>query len=224
MTTAYNNERTTCQQYFLELQQCRIRIGRYKDDLLLCDIQLDLKWGKWKNRSRNAEQIILNLQGQILLLQNNPLNMATARRLPILKYVSTLTNPIPIYMGQMTPDDYCDMVIQAWAPAVPNMTALENANPGDFNDAVKVEIMKGKMGGKYAPVPAQNNFVNPPVNINSPDTLRAWLNAKYQRETIGTNQSAILRLSQERFQPFDNADTYEIRIRPLLLGVPNDDA
>ncbi|CAG8614354.1 2627_t:CDS:2 [Diversispora eburnea] len=26
MITAYNNERNTCQQYFLELQQCRIRI------------------------------------------------------------------------------------------------------------------------------------------------------------------------------------------------------
>src|SRR5207237_1801817 len=34
----------------------------------------------------------------------------------------------------------------------------------------------------------------------------------------------ILRLSQERFQPFDNPDTYEARIRPLILGVPNDDA
>ncbi|RHZ52550.1 hypothetical protein Glove_460g24 [Diversispora epigaea] len=218
MTTAYNNERNIHfefgwqvyirQQYFLELQQCRIRIGKYKNDLLLCDIQLDLKWGKWKNRSRNAEQLILNLQGQILLLQNNPLNMAIARRLPILKYVSTLTNPISQYM----------------ALAVPNMTALENANVGDFDDAVKVEIMKGKMVRKYAPVPAQNDFVNLPVNINSPDTLRAWLNAKYQRETIGTNQSAILRLSQERFQPFDNSDTYELRICPLLLGVANDDA
>src|SRR5437763_1310830 len=80
------------------------------------------------------------------------------------------------------------------------------------------------MAGKYAPVPAQNNFVNPAVNIDSPDTLRAWLNAKYQRETVGTSQSAILRLSQERFQPFDNPDTYEARIRPLILGVPNDDA
>src|SRR6185437_13263071 len=224
ITTAYNSERVVCQQYFLELQQCRIRIDTLENDLHLCDIQIDLKWGKWKNRTRNAEQLILNLQGQILLLQNNPQNMAEGRRLPTLKYVSTLLNPIPQYIGQVPPNDYCDMIIQAWAPAVPNMTALENDNAGDFDDAVKVEIMKGKMAGKYAPVPAQNNFVNPAVNIDSPDTLRAWLNAKYQRETVGTSQSAILRLSQERFQPFDNPDTYEARIRPLILGVPNDDA
>ncbi|CAG8672930.1 20024_t:CDS:1, partial [Racocetra fulgida] len=85
------------------------------------------------------------------------------------------------------------------APAIPNMMALENANAEDFDDAVKVEIMKGKMAGKYAPVPPQNDFVNPAVNIDSPDTLRAWLNTKYQREIVETNQSAILRLSQERF-------------------------
>ncbi|CAG8854695.1 15886_t:CDS:1, partial [Gigaspora margarita] len=84
-----------------------------------------------------------------------------ARRLPTLKYVSTLLNPISQYMGQMLSSDYCDMIIQAWAPAIPNMMALENANAGDFDDAVKVEIMKGKMAGKYAPVPPQNNFVNP---------------------------------------------------------------
>ena len=150
--------------------------------------------------------------------------MAEARRLPTLKYVSTLLNPIPQYMGQMPPNDYCTMVIQAWAPAVPNMTALETANAGDFDDAVKVEIMKGKIAGKYAPVPAQNNFVNPAVDIDSPDTLRAWLNAKYQRETVGSKNSAIQKLSRESFQVYDTPDTYEARIRPLLLGVPNDDA
>src|SRR3954447_23075013 len=47
--------------------------------------------------------------------------------------------------------------------------------------------------------------------------------SKYQRETIGTQQSAIQRLSQERFLPTDSPDTYEKRIRPLLLGIPNND-
>ena len=35
-----------------------------KNDLLLTDIQLDLKWGKWdkwKNHARNSEQLINNL-------------------------------------------------------------------------------------------------------------------------------------------------------------------
>src|SRR5581483_8831749 len=39
ITTAYNNERVVCQQYFLELQQCRIRIDTLENDLHLCDIQ-----------------------------------------------------------------------------------------------------------------------------------------------------------------------------------------
>jgi hypothetical protein len=123
----------------------------------------------------------------------------------------------------MSPDDYCDMIIQAWAPAVPNMVALENANANDFNDAVKVEIMKGKMTGKYAPVPANNGLVAGNPAINSPDTLQAWMRAKYQRETVGNQQSAIQRLTQERYQLYDTPDTYEARIRPLLLGVADND-
>ncbi|CAG8455867.1 17095_t:CDS:2 [Cetraspora pellucida] len=71
---------------------------------------------------------------------------------------------------------------------------LENTNAEDFDDAVKVEIIKDKMARKYAPVPPQNNFINPAVNID------------------------------KRFQPFDNPDTYEARIRLLLLGVANDNA
>jgi hypothetical protein len=80
------------------------------------------------------------------------------------------------------------------------------------------------MGGKYAPVPLQNNFVNPAVNINSPDTLRAWLRVKYQRETVGNQQSAIQRLTQEKFQQYDTPDTYETRIHPFLLGMADNDA
>ncbi|CAG8596266.1 5227_t:CDS:2, partial [Dentiscutata heterogama] len=51
--------------------------------------------------------------------------MVEARRLPILKYISTLLNPILQYFGQMPSNDYCDMIIQAWAPAIPNIIALE---------------------------------------------------------------------------------------------------
>ena len=104
------------------------------------------------------------------------------------------------------------------------MTALENANAGDFNDAIKFVILKTKLGEKYLPVPNNDPYANPPAPINSPATLKAWMNAKYQRETIGTQQSAIQRLSQERFLPTDSPDTYEKRMRPLLLGVPNNDA
>ncbi|RIB28848.1 hypothetical protein C2G38_2156803 [Gigaspora rosea] len=43
-----------------------------QNNLLLANVQLDNKWDKWKNRARNFEQLINNLQAQNLLLQNNP--------------------------------------------------------------------------------------------------------------------------------------------------------
>ena len=39
------------------------------------------------------------------------------------------------------------------------------------------------MGGKYTPVPANNGLVAGNPAINTPDTLRAWMRAKYQRES-----------------------------------------
>ncbi|CAG8538505.1 6349_t:CDS:2, partial [Ambispora gerdemannii] len=82
-----------------------------------------------------------------------------------------------------------------------------NANAGNFNDAVKCNILKSMMGGKYAPVSVNNNLVAENLAINSPDTLRA-----------------IQRLTQEKYQPYDTSDTYKARIRPLLLGVADNDA
>ncbi|GBB93416.1 hypothetical protein RclHR1_21680002 [Rhizophagus clarus] len=50
------------------------------------------------------------------------------------------------------------------------------------------------------------------------------MRAKYQHENIGTQQSAIQRLFQERFLSTDSPDTYEKRIQPLLLSVADNDA
>jgi hypothetical protein len=104
------------------------------------------------------------------------------------------------------------------------MNALENANTRDFDDAIKLGLLKTKLRGKYIPVPANSPYTNPATPINTLATLRAWMNTKFQRENIGTQQSAIQRLSQERFLTSDSPDTYEKRIRPLLLGVPNNDS
>jgi len=75
-----------------ELQQCRADKGllEYNRDRLFDRYYNKFKDRKashikWKNRERNSQQLILNLQAQILLLQNNPPNMAEARRLPVLK-------------------------------------------------------------------------------------------------------------------------------------------
>src|ERR1043165_8408782 len=173
---------------------------------------------------RQRDQNILNLQGQILALQNNPLrNIADARRLPVLNLIAPILAKNKPYTGQEPPDDYLDRLIQSISFAQGHMTVLENANAGDFDDAVKCNIYKAQMGGKYLPVPAQDPY-NGNAPINTPATLRAWMRSKYQRETVGSRQSALQRLTQERFLPTDSPDTYEKRIRPLLLGVADNDA
>ncbi|CAH1769741.1 14250_t:CDS:2, partial [Entrophospora sp. SA101] len=183
---------------------------------------------KWKNRERNSQQLILNLNQQIFALQNNqPINnpnMAEDRRLPILKLMAPALAKFQPYIGREPPDEYMDRVIQSWAYLEGHMTVLENANAGDFDDEVKCNILKSMMGGKYAPVPANDPYTNNNLAINTPDTLRAWMRAKYQRETVGNQQSAIQRLTQEKYQPYDTPDTYEVRIRPLILGVADNDA
>ena len=65
---------------------------------------------------RQRDQNILNLQGQILALQNNPLlNMANAhlRRLPLLKILNPNLGKFQSYTGQEPPDEYLDKVIQS---------------------------------------------------------------------------------------------------------------
>src|ERR1044072_55689 len=87
------------------------------------------------------------------------------------------------YTGQEPPNDYLDRLIQLISFAQGYMTVLENANAGDFDDAVKCDIFKAQMGGKYLPVPAQDPY-NGNVNINSPATLCTWMRSHYQQETV----------------------------------------
>ncbi|CAG8493850.1 14372_t:CDS:2, partial [Dentiscutata heterogama] len=44
------------------------------------------------------------------------------------------------YIGQEPPDEYLDKVIQSWAYFEEHMIVLENANAGDFNDALEDEV------------------------------------------------------------------------------------
>ncbi|RIB22898.1 hypothetical protein C2G38_2033209 [Gigaspora rosea] len=73
------------------------------------------------------------------------------------------------------------------------------------------------MAGKYTNIPAQHAG----NNIDTPARFIVWLRHKYQTETVGTQQVATQRLAQEKFLPFDNPETYEARIRPLLLELKN---
>ncbi|RGB23288.1 hypothetical protein C1646_774738 [Rhizophagus diaphanus] len=152
---------------------------------------------------RNNWQLAQNRQErQILALQNNPLlNMANVhlRRLPLLKILNPNLRKFQSYTSQEPPDEYLDKVIQSWAHLEEHMTLLKNANTRDFDNTYKCEILKSMMEGKYTPVPANNGLIAGNPAKNSPDTLWAWMRAKYQRETVGNQQSAIQRLTQERF-------------------------
>ena len=154
------------------LQQCRADRGllEYNRD------RLYERYEKWKNKAHVERQNILNLNQQILALHNNPpnqINMADARRLPIVKLMAPALAKFQPYTGQEPPDDYLDKVIQSWAYLEGHMTVLENANAGDFDNAIKYNILKSMMGGKYALVPANNGLVVGNPAINSPDILRA---------------------------------------------------
>ena len=128
---------------------------------------------------RQRNQNILNLQQQILALQNNPLgNMADTRHLPVLTMIAPVLAKTKPYIGQEPPDNYLDRLIQSISFAQEHMTVLKNANAGDFDDAVKCDIFKAQMGGKYLPVPAQNPY-NGNANINSPATFCTWMRSHY---------------------------------------------
>jgi len=180
-----------------------------KNDLLLADIQLDNKWGKWKTRTRNSEQLINNLNQQIFVLQNNIANMATLQ--DVMSSLSPLIAQIPQYIGQEPPDEYYNKIVQVFAYG----GALGVVG---FNDGVKAEILKSKMSGKYTPVPAQYPAG---TNIDTPARFLAWLRHKYHEETIGSRNASLSRLAQEKFNPTDTPQTYEDRIHLLLLQIPN---
>ncbi|RIA91218.1 hypothetical protein C1645_822376 [Glomus cerebriforme] len=149
--------------------------------------------------------------------------MAEARCRPLYTIIATTFAKHDQYTGQEPPDEYLNKIWNSIAHLEADMTALETANAGDFTDAIKCGLLKSKLVGKYIPVPAQDPY-NGNANIDTPARLQAWMNSKYQRENIGTQQVAIQKLAQEKFRSTDSPDTYEKRIRPLLLGIPNNDA
>ncbi|RIA99091.1 hypothetical protein C1645_811826 [Glomus cerebriforme] len=162
------------------------------------------QYQKWKAREINSWQIIIiNLQNNLLLE-----NMAEARRQPLYDIIVTTFSKYNQYTGQEPPNEYLDKIWNSVSYLEPNMTALENANVGDFNDTIKFAILKSKLGGKYIPVPNNDPYTSENPAINSPATLQVWINAKYQCETVGRQQVAIQRLTQERFLPTDSSDIH----------------
>uniref|UniRef100_U9SSK4 CCHC-type domain-containing protein n=1 Tax=Rhizophagus irregularis (strain DAOM 181602 / DAOM 197198 / MUCL 43194) TaxID=747089 RepID=U9SSK4_RHIID len=74
--------------------------------------------------------------------------MADARRLPVLNLIAPILAKNKPYTGQEPSDNYLDRLIQSISFAQRHMTVLENANAGDFDDAVKYDIYKAPSDGR----------------------------------------------------------------------------
>src|SRR5271170_4309484 len=98
---------------------------------------------------RQRDQNILILQQQILALQNIPPgNMAAIQ--DIMNAMAPLLSQILQYIGQEPPDDYFNKVMQVF-------TYGTQLGVAGFNNAIKTNILAGKMGGKFIPLNPFNN-------------------------------------------------------------------
>ncbi|CAG8601918.1 1570_t:CDS:1 [Ambispora gerdemannii] len=147
--------------------------------------------------------------------------MAAASRQHIYQTIQTSLAHIPNYIGQESPDDYCNKIQQAISFTNTMIADVNNANANTFTDVHKADIYKSKMAGKYVPVPAQHPAG---TNIDTSALFRAWFRHKYYELTIGTRQASLTKLTQEKFLPIDTPETYKERIRLLLLQTPNNNA
>ena len=129
----------------------------------------------------------------------------------VIQVLSPRLAALPDYDGQEPPDSYYNKLRNINEMARPLGVAA-------FNAAERTNIMKGKMSGRYHPVPAQNPY-NANANIVTEAEFLRWLEGKYRTEMIGTQRAALKALLNEKFHQHDSVDTYEKRIRPLTQGI-----
>jgi hypothetical protein len=193
--TAYAHQARNLKRYYQQ----------YKDETDWDAFWALNKYQKWKARELNSRQIIFNLQ-------NNPppiANMATM--VDVNKLLRPQLSALPFYDGQEEPDSYYAKL----------RTINESARAlavGGFNFAERANMMKGKMTGRFHPVPAQNPY-NANNAINNEAEFLNWLQGKYQEVMVGTNRDALKALINEKFTIMDTSDTYEKRIKPYAQGI-----
>ncbi|PKC01533.1 hypothetical protein RhiirA5_456218 [Rhizophagus irregularis] len=166
------------------------------------------RYQKWKARELISRQNILNLQN------NPPGNMATIQ--DVMHTISPALAQLPNYDGQEPPDVYYQKLRNINEMARP-------LNVAGFNALLRSNVMRNKMTGRFAPVPANNPYNGNNVINNEPEFLN-WLQGKYREIMVGTNRSAIFALVNEKFFESDTPDSYERRIKPLVQAMPDADA
>ena len=195
---------------------------------------LRAKHAKWKGRFRTSHAKHAKWKQRFRLLEqqvNQIPNMATrATSIEAMQVIGPELAKIPNFIGQETPDDFIRKFSKILSPVWSwstdgNVVAGDRAN-ASVDPALHLNILKSKMGGQFAQVPdaIPADFpITANQAINSDVHFITWLNEKFKRETIGTTQSALSGLMQEKFTVFDTPDSYEIKVRPYLIGFGQND-
>jgi len=68
--------------------------------------------------------------------------MAEARRQPLYDLIGTIFSKYEPFTGQKPPNKYLDRIWNFILHLELNMTALENANVEDFDNAIKCDLLK----------------------------------------------------------------------------------
>src|SRR5579871_788604 len=161
------------------------------------------RYQKWKARELISRQNIFNLQNNLPIM---------ATMVDINQLLMPQLAVLPYYDGQEDPDSYYAKL----------RTINESARPlnvAAFNAAARCNIMKGKMTGRFHPVPATNPYNGANQIVTEPEFLN-WLKGKYREVMVGTSRDALKALANEKFTPMDTVDSYEKRIKPYTLGIP----
>ncbi|CAJ0638344.1 240_t:CDS:2 [Entrophospora sp. SA101] len=154
----------------------------------------------------------------------------TATPIEAMQVIGPEIAKISNFVGQETPDDFIRKIAQVlssvWAWSTDGNVVAGNRANASINPALHLNILKSKMGGQFATVP-DNIPADFPINANqdidSDVHFITWLNEKFKRETIGTMQSALSGLMQEKFTAFDTPDSYERKVHPYLIGFVQND-
>ncbi|RHZ82017.1 hypothetical protein Glove_115g101 [Diversispora epigaea] len=175
--TAWRNQRNRNQHITQKLQNCQRHGINLQNDKVLVEYWRDkliLRYEKWKNKTKNERQIIINLRHQIFVLQNNPLvnplNMAALTDVTL--SLAPMIAQIPMYFGQEPPTEYYNKFMQIFQYG--NTLGVVG-----FNDAVKTRMLSSRLAERFIPPnPFQNNAGN---QVNTPALFLGWLEENIEK-------------------------------------------
>ncbi|GET55333.1 hypothetical protein GLOIN_2v1772633 [Rhizophagus irregularis DAOM 181602=DAOM 197198] len=180
-------------------------------------------WQIAQERQTNGQRMAFRKQNQINILVREKAVLQILARSKHSEYGRCKPTLGPqlafllFYDGQEEPDSYYAKL----------RTINESARPlavAGFNAAARANVMKGKMTGRFHPVPANDPYTAGNPAINTEPLFLAWLQGRYREIMVGTNRDALRGIMNEKFTAIDTADTYEKRVKPYVQGISYADA